>query len=219
MTNLNCNVIKDLLPLYVDNLTSEDSNKLIQAHLQDCSICNRELENFKKTTETVLPVNFNPTGIDFMKKYNRYRRSLIIALVALSVCFVTVLALFLVPVTISNEYLHLTDVIEAPMNSNGEAQSTYTVTIEYPTIVDANLTVDPNSENDELRVYYRTNLLGFLQLNCCETTYCSAVYVIDNTSTLLFCDNQSEQLIFNESMDPTNVTEDSKVTPYLNFIF
>jgi len=41
----NCNIIKDLLPLYIDNVCSEDSKKLIENHLKDCNECNKELES------------------------------------------------------------------------------------------------------------------------------------------------------------------------------
>ena len=36
---LSCDVIKDLLPLYVENITSADSNGLIQDHLAQCRQC------------------------------------------------------------------------------------------------------------------------------------------------------------------------------------
>lgn len=41
---MNCNVIKDLLPLYVDEVLSEDSKALVEAHLADCPDCNAALE-------------------------------------------------------------------------------------------------------------------------------------------------------------------------------
>ncbi len=39
MANISCDVIKDLLPLYVDNVLSPDSQKLVEKHLADCSNC------------------------------------------------------------------------------------------------------------------------------------------------------------------------------------
>lgn len=46
--NLHCNVIRDLLPLYVEKLTSEESNALVKAHLDSCTACQ---EVFKKMAE------------------------------------------------------------------------------------------------------------------------------------------------------------------------
>ena len=39
MATINCDVIRDLLPLYVDGVLSPDSRKLVDEHLADCSRC------------------------------------------------------------------------------------------------------------------------------------------------------------------------------------
>lgn len=51
---LSCDVINDLLPLYVENITSEDSNQLIHDHLEECHECTVCEQNLKKgiTTNT-----------------------------------------------------------------------------------------------------------------------------------------------------------------------
>ena len=36
MNKINCNVIKDILPLYVDDLASEDTKALVESHLKKC---------------------------------------------------------------------------------------------------------------------------------------------------------------------------------------
>ena len=38
---MDCNVIKDLLPLYVDECCSEESSKLIAEHLESCESCRK----------------------------------------------------------------------------------------------------------------------------------------------------------------------------------
>lgn len=39
MAKVTCNIVKDLLPLYVDGVISEDSGKLVEEHLESCSEC------------------------------------------------------------------------------------------------------------------------------------------------------------------------------------
>lgn len=41
---ITCEVIRDLLPLYHDNVCSEDSRRLVDEHLATCSKCKLELE-------------------------------------------------------------------------------------------------------------------------------------------------------------------------------
>jgi hypothetical protein len=45
MSTVQCDIIKDLLPLYVDNVCSEASRKMVEAHLAECGNCREELEN------------------------------------------------------------------------------------------------------------------------------------------------------------------------------
>ena len=38
---MNCNVIRDLIPLYIDDCCSEDTAKLVDKHLKECEGCLR----------------------------------------------------------------------------------------------------------------------------------------------------------------------------------
>ena len=53
---ITCNVIKDLLPMYVENLTSKASDDCIKTHLESCLECqkeyNRMIDNNFKTAQT-----------------------------------------------------------------------------------------------------------------------------------------------------------------------
>ena len=46
--NKQCEVIRDLLPLYADDVCSETSRELIEEHLQDCPECSAILEKIRK---------------------------------------------------------------------------------------------------------------------------------------------------------------------------
>ena len=43
-----CSVIQDLLPLYAEDLTGEDSRKLVEDHLEECEACKQSLEDLKE---------------------------------------------------------------------------------------------------------------------------------------------------------------------------
>ena len=45
---MKCDIIKDLLPSYIDGLTSEASNELIREHLESCSECRSYYEEMKR---------------------------------------------------------------------------------------------------------------------------------------------------------------------------
>lgn len=45
--NTDCSVVKDLLPLFLDNLTGRESEELIQTHLGSCQQCRDHLQQLK----------------------------------------------------------------------------------------------------------------------------------------------------------------------------
>ena len=46
---IDCEVIRDLLPLYVDDACSEKSRSLVDEHLVECNACRMQLERIRKT--------------------------------------------------------------------------------------------------------------------------------------------------------------------------
>ncbi len=42
-----CEIIKDLLPLYIDGVCSEDSKNAVEEHIKTCEDCKRELEDYR----------------------------------------------------------------------------------------------------------------------------------------------------------------------------
>jgi hypothetical protein len=44
---VSCEIIKDMLPLYYDEVCSGDSKKMVEEHLSQCNNCKKELENIK----------------------------------------------------------------------------------------------------------------------------------------------------------------------------
>lgn len=74
----NCNIVKDLLPLYKENLLSDESKKFVEDHLKSCSEC----ENLLKDQIEIESKNTKP--LDFVekriKKESRYFTLAVVAL-------------------------------------------------------------------------------------------------------------------------------------------
>ena len=45
---MNCNEIKDMLPLYIDDELEDAEKKLVEEHIKKCENCKKELEEYKK---------------------------------------------------------------------------------------------------------------------------------------------------------------------------
>ena len=48
---ITCNIIEDLLPLYIDDMVSEDSRQLVEEHLKECVACRKKLDEMKKENQ------------------------------------------------------------------------------------------------------------------------------------------------------------------------
>ena len=55
--DISCNIIKDLLPLYAEDMTSEESKRLVDDHLCGCDECAKELAAIKKAPKLPLEVD------------------------------------------------------------------------------------------------------------------------------------------------------------------
>ena len=63
-----CEIVKDLFPNYIDNLTSKDTNNFIENHLNECKDCRLILEEMKENEKLDLEDN---EIINFAKKFNK----------------------------------------------------------------------------------------------------------------------------------------------------
>lgn len=48
---MKCEIIRDLLPLYMDNVCSRESSQLVEDHLAGCKECREEKQKMKQSTE------------------------------------------------------------------------------------------------------------------------------------------------------------------------
>ncbi len=107
---ITCDVIKDLLPLYFENISSDDTRNLVEEHLSTCESCKKELNRLSVANNTSLDVKTIP--LTKMKKTLRKKNLLTILLsVALTLLiFVLTMGYLTTPYFIpySEEAIHIT---------------------------------------------------------------------------------------------------------------
>lgn len=77
--NKECKVIQDLLPNYIENLTTPETNEVIERHLEECKECKIIFEKMKSDTEN--KVENNDVEINYAKKVKSNLKLLNIILV------------------------------------------------------------------------------------------------------------------------------------------
>lgn len=97
MEKIDCNIIRDLLPLYEDNVASPETQELVRTHLVDCPDCRAELRKMRT------PISLPPAGDEeAVKRFLEYRAEVyrkqnrkIIRSVAIAAAIITPLLLIL----------------------------------------------------------------------------------------------------------------------------
>ncbi len=77
MNKIPCDTILDLLPSYIDGLTSQTTNQLVEEHMDGCADCKQAMENMKHAEAAPISEK-DQKEIDFLKK-NRKKNLKVIA--------------------------------------------------------------------------------------------------------------------------------------------
>lgn len=72
--NNDCELVKDLLPSYIDKLTSTDTNEFIESHIKNCFECKVLLDEMKKESTTDDEKAKSKKFVNFAKKYKKKLR-------------------------------------------------------------------------------------------------------------------------------------------------
>jgi hypothetical protein len=95
--NRECRIIRDILPLYLENLVSEETSAFVKEHLETCPECAAELEGMKgqpdigplsPETRSALDAEVAKSMKAARKKFRKraYRTAAVMAAVLLAVC-------------------------------------------------------------------------------------------------------------------------------------
>ncbi|MGB4429740.1 MAG: zf-HC2 domain-containing protein, partial [Thermacetogeniaceae bacterium] len=96
---ISCDIINDLLPLYVEGLASEDTRKAVEEHVTACSSCRKNLEKMRKPEQ-----NASVDGIPIKKVKAALQRQRLKG-IALTAVIILILAVSVIAYFTTPEYL------------------------------------------------------------------------------------------------------------------
>ena len=83
MNRIDCEIVQDLFPSYIEGLTSDKTNTVIEEHLEGCEKCSKVLASMRGSS--VENVNISPEEkqeIDFLKKNRKRNRRILFGSIA-----------------------------------------------------------------------------------------------------------------------------------------
>ena len=152
---MKCEIIRDLLPLYIDGLTSKESNQEIEKHLKNCEECQKyyqemtgDIDNFSViTNEEIEDVNL----IKKIKKKNRKK--------ALGI-FVGALVLAGVLMGVGFHWTHGVAMYENVILNYGVQGDTAYLTLQGKPGYELNFSGATDQNKSSLKVMYARNIWG-----------------------------------------------------------
>lgn len=85
-----CCIVQDLLPIYIEKMTSAQTGELIEAHLADCEQCSAALAKLNSAEQTVLPALKISTSLERVRndmKKRKMRSSILASLIVFLAAF------------------------------------------------------------------------------------------------------------------------------------
>lgn len=149
-----CNIIRDLLPLYVDDVLSIDSKDFVESHLKDCSDCKKEYELMKE--ELVIPSETKDNGLKSIKKTLKSKKikNIVLTIILTSIIIISSIELIFHRNTLIKYDKSLIDIVNINNNVYSKFKAKNYYGINMHTIEDVN--IDNNMENIVIISYYES---------------------------------------------------------------
>lgn len=87
---IDCNIIGDLLPSYLSNITSFNTNKIIEEHINRCSKCEKKLAYMKRDISlNTIKESIDDLKINYFKKiHKKFFYILLISILIMIISFI-----------------------------------------------------------------------------------------------------------------------------------
>ena len=144
---ISCSVIRDILPLYVENMVSEDTKEIVEEHIKDCEECKKELEEMKSSID--LPIDTDTTPLRRIKTTMRRKK-------IQTIIFSTMVTMVIIAIAIG--YLTVPEHIpyHEGLISFIESNDGMVIAIFSPEVTGYTINAEPSKTDDGIVYYINT---------------------------------------------------------------
>ena len=113
---MNCNIIKDLMPSYIDSICSKETGAAMEEHIEHCQECKKTMQLMQQPTIQIVETNVEVAKKPF-NLINKKRRFQVITAILMTFMITTISALVVQDVGVVNQFFfpkvtaiaHITD--------------------------------------------------------------------------------------------------------------
>lgn len=160
MKKISCNIVRDVLPLYLDDVVSDETKEMVEEHLKSCEACKKEATIMKQ--DVILPINQNTQLAEAKVLKNlkiKIRRRKIAVGIISAISAVTVIVSLLLFLTFSKSYIPYDDTQFEIAELNGNIYACYYGNAFGGSVVHNPISIDSGEEKNVVVFYsYRTPL-------------------------------------------------------------
>lgn len=208
--NKECDIVKDIIPIYIEKLTSTTTNEFIKKHIKECPQCREILENMEKNIKIDNDTN-EEKHINILKKYN-FRMNLLKLLVIVIVIIIFILGGFMY-----HNYKVYSTILEAKKTTMTNCNNINN--LQYKKIVNSSYSTNNDLEIKETEVFFKDNISGTINKNNEGTTISKTLYNSE-TKELTHIDFINKKVTIQENVDSDYQTIEygKKILPQINYI-
>lgn len=155
MKKISCDIVRDILPLYLDDVVSEETKEMIEEHLNSCETCKKEAAIMKQ--DVILPINQSTQLAEAKVLKNlktKIRRRKIMVGIISAILAVTVIISLLLFLTFSKSYIPYDDKQFEIAELNGNIYACYHGNAFGGSVVHNPISVDSGEEEKNVVVFY-----------------------------------------------------------------
>ncbi|MBO5896977.1 MAG: zf-HC2 domain-containing protein [Clostridia bacterium] len=95
MSEINCGIIKDLLPLYVDNVCSNETKDVVEEHINECNSCSEYCSSLKNApTLPALDSDIDKAVVKVGKRMKKHTKKAVVRVVCIIASILLVVGIF-----------------------------------------------------------------------------------------------------------------------------
>lgn len=72
MEKINCNVIQDILPLYIDHTACDDTRMLVEEHLQECESCRKLYQELQEELQSPVDDGIKKREAEEIRRFKKF---------------------------------------------------------------------------------------------------------------------------------------------------